>query len=225
VLSSTDDARETSIAIGPDLRPVIAYSMGAWLGAPGPFKMAICNEYTCASGASLAMTGGETGHHNAVALGADNVPVVAYDGADDLRFLYCTNCDTDHDNDGCRDASEQQTAGGSEGTGGRRNPKYFWDFYDTPNASNVRDKVVTVTGDIFQVSRRFGANDAGGTAPINRNSDPLAGPPPPFPAYHPAFDRGPLNGPNSWNLTAADGTISVAVDVLGVSRQFGHSCL
>jgi hypothetical protein len=129
--------------------------------------------------------------------------------------------DPDDDNDGCTDVME---FGSNPAQGGQRNPHDFWDFYDTPDSANVRDKVVTVTGDIFQVARRFGANDAGGTALINRNSDPLAGPPPPFPAYHPAFDRGPLVGPNAWNLGQPDGTVTVVVDVLGVARQFGHSC-
>jgi hypothetical protein len=105
-----------------------------------------------------------------------------------------------------------------------RNKQYFWDFYDTPNSSGVRDRAAVIT-DVLRVAQRFGANDAGGTALINRNSDPLAGPPPPNPAYHPAFDRGPLVGPNPWNMGPADGAITAVVDVLGVARQFGHSCL
>jgi hypothetical protein len=131
----------------------------------------------------------------------------------------------DTDGDGCSDAVE---AGTDPALGGQRNYVSFWDFYDvwTPEgASWVRDRVVTVNGDIFQVARRFGANDASGTAPINRNSDPLAGPPPAAPGYHAAFDRGPLIGPNPWDLGPPDGFISVGVDILGVARQFGHSCL
>ena len=82
-----------------------------------------------------------------------------------------------------------------------------------------------MVGDILRVAQRFGANDAGGSAPINRNSDPLAGPPPAAPAYHPAFDRGVQVGPNVWDLAPPDGTINVVNDILGVARQFGHSCL
>jgi uncharacterized repeat protein (TIGR01451 family) len=137
--------------------------------------------------------------------------------------IYGTNPnDPDSDDDGCADGEE---VGPSAALGGARNPTDFWDFYDTPNSVNVRDRVVTATGDILQVARRFGANDAGGTAVINRTSDPLAGPPPPIPGYHPAFDRGPLVGPNPWDMGPPDGAITVVVDVLGVARQFGHSCL
>jgi hypothetical protein len=195
------------------------------LGDPGPLKVAICHEYTCSSGASLATPYAGSGAQPAGAKGADNVPVVAYAGDGDLRFLYCTNCDIDHDNDGCRDAAEQQTAAGSESTGGRRNAKHFWDFYDTPNAGNVRDKVINIPGDLFAVSSRFGANDAGGTALLNRYSNPLLGPPPAAPAYHPAFDRGPAIGPDPWDLGPPDGTINIPGDVLRVGPQFGHSCL
>jgi hypothetical protein len=110
--------------------------------------------------------------------------------------------------------------------GGLRNVNYFWDFYDTPaTGDNFRDRVITTTGDILRVARRFGAKDAMGTAAINRNSDPLAGPPPPFPGYHPAFDRGPLIGTDPWDMGPPDGTISAVVDVLGVVRQFSHNCL
>ena len=127
----------------------------------------------------------------------------------------------DVDRDGCSNIEE---AGGAAALGGSRDPANPWDFYDTPNASNVRDKVITVAGDILGVARRFGANDAGGTAPINRNSDPFTGPPPPAPAYHPAFDRGAQIGPNVWNRAGPDGFINVAGDILGVARQFGHNC-
>ncbi len=128
----------------------------------------------------------------------------------------------DTDGDGCTNGEE---VGNNEAAGGRRSPLNFWDFYDTPNASNVRNKVVDLSNDIFGVQLRFDANDAGGTAAINRYSDPLAGPIPPPPAYHPAFDRGPIVGPNAWNLGPADGVISLAIDIFGVSGQFDHSCV
>lgn len=126
----------------------------------------------------------------------------------------------DSDRDGCSDVQESQTAEGSEGFGGRRNPNNFWDFFDTPDEENARDRSVN-TFDILRVAARFGARDAGGTAPINRNTDPLSVPPP-APAYHPAFDRGP-HGPNPWDLGPPDGTIRVA-DILAAVRQFGHDC-
>jgi hypothetical protein len=90
----------------------------------------------------------------------------------------------------------------------------FWDFFDTPDSSNVRDKSIAGT-DFFNVLARFGAT---GSASI----DPLSMPPA-APAYHTAFDRGASSGPNSWNLTAADGSIA-GTDFFAVLAQFGHSC-
>jgi hypothetical protein len=127
----------------------------------------------------------------------------------------------DTDGDGC---SDQRESGTNPFMGGRRNYNYFWDFYDTPDGNNMRDRLITTTGDILRVALRFGANDMGGIAPVNRNSDPLAGPPPPVPGYHPAFDRSIPIDADPWDLGPPDGTISVVVDVLGVANQFFHDC-
>ncbi len=130
----------------------------------------------------------------------------------------------DSDGDGCADAAELQTAVGSETTGGRRSHVNFWDFYDTPDAFNVRDKIVDLFGDIFRVSVRFDANDLGGTALINRNSDPLSAPPVAS-AYHPAFDRSnPAPGDDPWDTRAPDGVITLFDDIFRVARQFDHNC-
>ena len=126
----------------------------------------------------------------------------------------------DFDRDGCQDEAE---LGSVAADGGLRNPKYYWDFYDTPDASNVRDKLITIL-DLNRVAARFGANDNGGADPINRFSDPLTAPPP-APAYHPAFDRGSVIGPNPWDKAPADGIINLIDDILGVAAQFGHTCL
>jgi hypothetical protein len=100
----------------------------------------------------------------------------------------------------------------------------FWDFFDTPDANNVRNGTIDLFGDIFRVAYRFGAHDAGGTAPINRNSDPLSAPPP-APGYHPAFDRSPPpQGGDPWDLGPPDGSISLFVDVFGAVAQFGDNC-
>ena len=120
----------------------------------------------------------------------------------------------DSDNDGCTDTAENQTAIGSETSGGRRNPLNFWDFYDTPTGAGlVRDKSVSSL-DIFQVIGRF--NSTG-----DMNIDPLSTPPA-SPAYHTAYDRGSPAG-DPWDLTAANGTIS-GTDIFGVIGQFNHSC-
>jgi hypothetical protein len=120
----------------------------------------------------------------------------------------------DTDQDGCTDKAELQTAPGSETSGGLRDPNNFWDFFDTPDNSNQRNKVVA-GADFFRVLARFGSSgDPGG--------DPLSLPPP-APAYHTAFDRGPSSGPNTWNLTAANGAIA-GTDFFAFLEQFGHSC-
>ncbi len=56
-------------------------------------------------------------------------------------------------------------------------------------------------------------------------ANPLAGPAPAGPGCHPAFERGLQIGPKAWDRAAPDGAINVVNDVLGVARQFGHSCL
>ena len=131
----------------------------------------------------------------------------------------------DSDGDGCTDIVENGT---DAMLGGQRDPFNRWDFFDVwthpvgqPTVW-VRDEVVNVPGDIMGVANRFGANDAAGSAEINRDTDPLSLPP--DEGYHPAFDRGPRDGPNAWNRLPADGFINVPDDILGVASQFGHSC-
>src|SRR3990172_6592205 len=119
----------------------------------------------------------------------------------------------DSDSDGCSDGEE---VGLDPRRGGQRDPLDFWDVFDTPGAGGLppRDKAVTVT-DIFRVATRFGAT---GDAKV----DPLS-PPPPAPAYHPAYDRGGQTGANVWNQAPPDGAIAVG-DIFAVAAQFGHDC-
>ncbi len=132
------------------------------------------------------------------------------DAEEPLHGTDVNNPDTD--GDGCSDGEE---VGPNESLGGQRDPTNFWDFYDTPDEDNIRDKAVT-TADIFRVAFRFGAQ---GDPAI----DPLSAAPP-APAYHPAFDRSDNPpGPNPWNTDAADGAIALG-DVFLVAQQFGHSC-
>ncbi|MEX1253234.1 MAG: flexitail domain-containing putative surface protein [Dehalococcoidia bacterium] len=121
---------------------------------------------------------------------------------------------TDADSDGCTTSEEQQTAIGSQLTGGRRDPKHHWDFFDTPAAPNARDKAVTA-GDLARVVQRFGAVGV-------PNGNPLSTPP--GSGYHTAFDRSsPQPGRDLWDLGPPDGSITVA-DIAFAVVQFGHSC-
>ena len=57
------------------------------------------------------------------------------------RSAAVSNRTGDTDGDGCSDLEEY---GSVANLGGIRDPDDFWDYFDTPNASNVRDKVATL---------------------------------------------------------------------------------
>ena len=118
----------------------------------------------------------------------------------------------DADNDGCADGRE---LGSTAVRGGLRNPKSFWDFFDTPDSVNVRDRIVSVA-DIGRVAARFGTS---GDPAI----DPLSAPP--ASGYHTAFDRSPpAQGAELWQPGPPDGSITIG-DIGFVVAQFGHSCM
>ena len=117
----------------------------------------------------------------------------------------------DTDRDGCSNSRE---LGPNPVQGGQRDPDSFWDFFDTPDAGNQRDRVVVVT-DILRVVQRFGTSGS-------PSLDPLSAPPPA--GYHTAFDRSPpLAGAAVWQPNAPDGTINIG-DVFLSVVQFGHAC-
>jgi hypothetical protein len=103
----------------------------------------------------------------------------------------------DADGDGCPDWYEQQGAGGSELTGGRRdylNPNDY--FNPTHDGQNRIDDVLAVVDAYFI--------DAGN------------------PAYNPDTDR-TLVGPNAWNLGPPDGKQRID-DVVNIVKQYYHDC-
>jgi hypothetical protein len=117
---------------------------------------------------------------------------------------------------------------GSEASGGRRDDRWFWDFFDTPAPpDHLRDQSIT-GADIFALIGRFTSNDAG-PGLFDRTSDPLSTPNPLVAGdhrgnYHPAYDRGSVMGPDLWDLNPPDGSIA-ASDLFAVLGQFGHACL
>jgi hypothetical protein len=119
----------------------------------------------------------------------------------------------DSDADGCLDTREQ---GFSASVGGLRNPKDFWDFFDTPDGANNRDRVVNVA-DISRVVGRFGSSGSS-TTPADG-----VGAAPPAPAYHAAFDRTP-GTVWYWRSGPANGSITIE-DITRIVAQFGHSCV
>jgi Tol biopolymer transport system component len=104
----------------------------------------------------------------------------------------------DGDGDGCTNAEE---LGPNQGTGGRRDPKNPWDFFDTPPL----DRTITIA-DIVRIVGRFGANVG----------------PPPTSNYDQAYDRS-LTGPDLWDLGPPNGSVSVQ-DISFAVTQFGHNC-
>lgn len=142
-----------------------------------------------------------------VTIGPDGTIYIAEFGGDKISYLA-----PDTDRDGCADSRE---TGSQVAFGGLRDPNWFWDYFDTPDPSNARDRTIT-TGDLLREAARFGRTG-------DTNIDPLS--PPPASGYHTAFDRSPPDpGSNAWNLNPPDGAITVG-DVLSVVNQFGHTCL
>jgi hypothetical protein len=119
----------------------------------------------------------------------------------------------DADGDGCTNVQEQ---GSNPATGGLRNPKLFWDFFDTPNSLNVRDKAVSAA-DFNRVLLRFGATQSPPLSKLDALAQAFTPPNAP-PAYHAAFDRSPndIAGP-------PDGSIAFT-DFYAALAQFGHNC-
>jgi alpha-tubulin suppressor-like RCC1 family protein len=138
------------------------------------------------------------------------------------------DADTDDDNDGCVDLHEEQVEPSTEATGGRREPHYFWDFYDVWShpagqpTEWTKDKVINLAGDILGVASRYGP----GSPPPPKSQAYLQAlvPPSSNTGYHVAFDRGTVIGADPWDRAGPDGFVNVADDILGAARQFGHNC-
>jgi hypothetical protein len=221
--------------VGPTLG---SYSINCKLGSPpshyaGPLANV---QFTCPANGALAqidLIGGGGANVSAYvnpSIGGSLIFLKSEPkGTKNIADAVIVICDQDFDKDGC---TYVQETGTNPSLGGQRNPKYFWDFYDVwtrPDAANqpnlwVRDKVVTIVGDILGVATRFGTTRPGAPTKQQALSEALTPPTSPT-GYHTDFDRGPLVGPNSWNMGPPDGGIGVTVDLLGVARQFGHSCL
>jgi alpha-tubulin suppressor-like RCC1 family protein len=175
----------------------VAWTVPSW-GSPQPSALAVGGLHTCALISGYAECWGwndfgQLGNNSQTTAG--------------------TWIGSDMDKDGCIDAYE---LGPNHAYGGQRDPTNFYDFFDTPNDSGVRDKVV----DAADAARVAARQQAVGT-PTN---DPLT-PPPPAPTYHPAFDR--QDDPNSseaWDLIVGNGTILVTVDVPLLNAQSGDTC-
>ena len=112
----------------------------------------------------------------------------------------------DTDGDGCPDVKEQQTAVGSELSGGRRDYVNPWDYFN-PSGDGVNR-----VDDILAVVSQYHDDDTDGNPGL-----------PPYAAgYNPGMDRTTL-GPNAWNLGPPNGQQRVD-DILSSVYQYHHDC-
>jgi hypothetical protein len=171
-------------------------------------KVLHCNSYACTAGNVIRSpdTADDVGAVSAIKL--DNVanPVVSYKYVKDtfnnaIKVLHCGNrncaAPPDSDGDGCPDAAEQQTAPGSQTSGGLRDPKNPWDYFNPSH--DGQDKV----DDILIVVGQYGKHY-------------------PSTSYREDTDR-TYTGPNIWNLGPPDGQQTVA-DIIAMVQQYNHNC-
>ena len=88
--SAGDVGQQSSIAIGTDGLPVVAYSDDT----NDDLKVAHCGNLTCTAGNTLTKVDtGEAGLDPSIAIGADGLPVVSYQGnpSGDLKVAHCGN--------------------------------------------------------------------------------------------------------------------------------------
>jgi alpha-tubulin suppressor-like RCC1 family protein len=117
----------------------------------------------------------------------------------------------DWDGDGCPDKRE---LGADELLGGRRDPIDFWDFFNTPDAANLRDQQISIA-DITRLLPRFASVGDPGIDPLSA--------PGPAPAYHTAYDRTPVSGGEQWQTGPPNGSVTIT-DITLMVQQFSHSC-
>jgi hypothetical protein len=114
----------------------------------------------------------------------------------------------DTDGDGCSDADEDQTAIGSQTSGGRRNSQYVWDYFNPSH-----DRLNRVDDIVLVVQAYFHDDDDGSP-----------GLPPYELGYSPDTDRTNAAGyPNPWNTGLPDGLQRVQ-DIVHAINQYFHDC-
>ena len=114
----------------------------------------------------------------------------------------------DADGDGCIDVAEQQSASGSQTSGGLRDETNSYDYFNpTHDGKNRIDDVLMVIGQYF-----------------DDDNDANPGLPPYVAGYNPDTDR--TDDPSSaegWDLLGPNGQQRID-DVLAIIKQYFHDC-
>jgi len=118
----------------------------------------------------------------------------------------CDGVDPDTDGDGCPNVNEQQTAIGSEMSGGRR------DYLNANDYFNPTHDGINRVDDVLAVIDAYFVDDDDGNPGL----------PPYAPGYDPDTDR-TYAGPEAWNLGPPNGLQRVD-DVLNQVKQYFHDC-
>ncbi len=115
---------------------------------------------------------------------------------------------SDSDGDGCPNVREQQTAAGSQTSGGLRDDQNPYDYFNPSGDGQNRIEDMLAVRDAY----------------FEDDNDANPGLPPYAAAYNPATDRdNDAASPNAWNTGAPDGLQRVQ-DILHMLNQYFHDC-